>query len=246
MKKRKLNVAFIGGGLPTLIALGGYYAVCDEFQVDTYSGASMGATISASLAAGKSAVEILEFLIDNAFLFSLPIVGKEIMRKKIGYFLGNVKFKDLPQRCIVSVTPLRKGFPQIITQENAGEVSATDIIVASCSVPGLYLPSIFSYGNEYVSESSLIFDGGLTLNPPLNPEAKNVTFSYENPSSLKKNSWNKRARFPQNLKTDLLFNPYTEQFGLLGGGNAVCAAFEFGRQEMEKQKSEFLQAVKEI
>lgn len=215
-------------------------------RTDTYSAASMGSFIVVSLAAGKRVMEILNFLADNALLFSMPIVGKKIMRQKIGCFLGDVKFKNLPRECFISVTPLSKYFPKVITQENAGEMPVADIVVASCSVPGLYLPSIFIRGNQYYCKSSLIFDGGLTLNPPLNPEAKNVTFSYENPSSLKENPWNKRARFPQNEKTDLLFNPYTEQFGLLGGRISVLKAFEFGYREMEKQKHDFLRRLEEI
>lgn len=248
MEERKLNVAVVGGGLSTLVAFGGYAAVHNEIRkkTDTYSGASLGSLIVVSLSAGKSVMEILNFLADNALLFSMPIVGKEIMRKKIRGFLGNVKFKNLPKECFVSVTPVSKYFPNVITQENAGEMTVSDIIVASCSVPWLYLPTVFSRGNQYYCKISWIFEGGLTLNPPLNPEAKNVTFSYENPSSLKENSWNKRARFPQNRKTDLLFNPYTEKFGMLGGRISVLKAFEFGYRKMEQQKNDFLRKLEEI
>ena len=151
MERRKLNVAIVGGGLSTLIAFGGYAAVHNEIskKTDTYSAASMGSLIVVSLSLGKSIMEILDFLADNALLFSTPIVGKEIMRKKIKCFLGDVKFKNLPKECFISVTPVSKYFPNIMTQENAGEMPVADIIVASCSVPGLYLPSIFSRGNQY-------------------------------------------------------------------------------------------------
>lgn len=34
MERRKLNVAVVGGGLPTLIAFGGYAAVHNEIRKD--------------------------------------------------------------------------------------------------------------------------------------------------------------------------------------------------------------------
>lgn len=241
--RKKLNVAVVGGGLCTLIPLGGYSVIWMIMEPDSYSGDSMGAIVIISLAIGKTPLEIERFLAKNALSFCLPVIGKEIMRSKLDEFWNGIKFADLPVECNVSIalTPpkefMRTIIPYVVTRENAGERKAADIAVDSSTVPGLYLPNqLIVDGKKY-----LALDGGLALNPPLIPDAKNILFSYENPSSLKENSWNKRARFPQNEKADLLFNPYTEQFGMLGGAKKVCDAFEFGRQAMQKEKTQFLE-----
>ena len=162
--------------------------------------------------------------------------------------MGDVKFKDLPIECFVSIALSSSGkfwkevTPMIITRENAREWTVGDVIAMSSSVPILYpSSSLIIDGQKWK-----VFDGGLAINPPLNADAKNVLFSYENPSSLKENSWNKRARFPQNDKADLLFHPYTEEFRMLGGGRSVYNAFEFGKQEMLKQKEAFLEKLSNI
>ena len=204
MLQRQFNIAFIGGGLPTLIALGGYSVVYNEIKPISYSGDSMGATVVVSLAVGKTPLEICDFLAKNALRFCIPVLGKEIMRKKVNEFLGDVKFKDLPIECFVSIALSSSGkfwkevTPMIITRENAREWTVGDVIAMSSSVPILYpSSSLIIDGQKWK-----VFDGGLAINPPLNADAKNVLFSYENPSSLKENSWNKRARFPQNEKAE--------------------------------------------
>lgn len=231
----KLNAAFIGGGLPTAIALGGYSVVCDEFNFDSYSGDSIGALVAVSLSAGKSVVEIKELLEKNAMYYCIPYFGKAIIKRSVNRFLGNMKFKDLPVECYVSVAPLRSDFPRVITRENAEEMTVGKVVAASAAVPLLYLPSLLKINGR----RSLVFDGGLVLNPPLKPNAKNVLFSYNNDSSMKPSVWNVKARWPQEEAADLLFNPYTYEFGLFGTAGDVRDAFAFGKKCMEEQKSSF-------
>ncbi len=236
MEKIKINLAMIGGGLATLIALGGYHVVYGILQVDTYSGASLGALIIVCLAAGKTPIEVMQFLAKNSPLFCIPFIGTRIMRKKVNEFLGNMKFKDLPKECFVSITPKRKDFPNVITRENAGDMTVGEVVAASASVPGLYLPAILKIDGK----KSKVYDGGLTFNPPLNPDAKNALFSYENDSSLKANSWNKKARWPQKAKATAVFHPYNAKFGMLGGPRKVREAFAFGASAMAKESEQFL------
>lgn len=239
-----VNVAFIGGGLPTLIALGGYSVVCNEINPISYSGDSMGATVVISLAVGKTPVEIRDFLAKNAAWFCIPRLGKEIMRREVNEFLGNLKFKDLPIDCFISIAlskscRLKKVFPMIINRRNAGELTVGEVIAMSSSVPFLYAPSSLTIDGKKWK----VYDGGLAINPPLNPNVKNALFSYENPASRKPNSWNKNARWPQEEKATAIFHPYTEKFKMLGGPKDVYAAFEFGKVAMQSEKEKFLKTL---
>lgn len=223
----KKNAAFAGGGLSSVVGLGGYSKMCEVTKFASFSGASIGAVIAACLAAGKTPESIRNFLADNVEGFCAFILGRKRIEMKTDEFLRRMLFKDLPQRCIVSVTPLRKGFPQIITQENAGNLTVGQVVALSAALPGLFLPGYVKLNGK----SAFIVDGGLTANPLLKEEDFNVIFSFKRTDKESHMPWNQKAA-RQERRAEILFKPYT-QYGILGKHDDVYAVFEEGKKAME-------------
>ena len=217
------NAAFVGGGLSSVAGLGAYSKVRKSIGFSSFSGASIGALIAICLSAGKTPEEIRDFLADNVEGFCQFIKGNFLIRKKVDEFLENRLFCDLPKRCIVSITPLRKNFPKVITRENSGNLTCGKVAALSATLPGLFLPGVVKLNGKV----SLVLDGGITFNPPLNPKSKNVIFAFKRNEKVSKLPWNVRQR-KQEQKADLLFKVYT-QYGTLGKRNDVYAVYEEGR-----------------
>lgn len=218
-----INAAFVGGGLSSVAGLGAYSKVWESIRFSSFSGASIGALIAICLSAGKTPEEIRDFLADNIEGFCKFIKGNFLIQQKVDEFLGNRLFCDLPTRCIVSITPLRKNFPKIITRENSGNLTCGKVVALSATLPGLFLPGMVKYNGKI----ALVFDGGLVLNPPLNLESENAIFTFKRNDKVSKLPWDVRQR-RQEEKADLLFKVYT-QYGTLGKRNDVYAVYEEGR-----------------
>lgn len=217
------NAAFVGGGLSSVAGLGTFSKIQEKVEFDSFSGASIGALIAICLSAGKTPEEIRDFLVDNVEGFCQFIKGNFLIHKKVDEFLGNRLFRDLPTYCIVSITPLRKNFPKVITRENSGNLTCGKVAALSATLPGLFLPGMVKYNGKV----ALVLDGGLTLNPPLNLESENVIFAFKRNDKVSKLPWNVRQR-KQEEKADLLFKVST-QYGTLGKRNDVYAVYEEGR-----------------
>lgn len=224
---KKINAAFVGGGLCSVIGLG-QYSLLEEKQLChciSFSGASIGSVIAICLAAGKSPKGIRSFLADNVQDFCIPILGNKKIEKKVNEYLGNILYQDLPMECIVSVTPLRRDVPCVITRENSGRLTAGEVAAFSSALPGLFLPRFAKLGGKY----TFVVDGGFLYNPPLNENAdKNLVFSFRRKNSSCKFWWNRRA-IVQQSKADLLLNPLT-RYGTLGERIDVFEAYEDGRK----------------
>lgn len=218
-----LNAAFAGGGLSSVAGLGAYSKVREMIVFHYFSGASIGALIAICLAAGKEPEEIRDFLADNVEGFCQLIRGNFLIHSKVDEFLGNQLFCDLPTRCMVSITPLRKDFPNIITQANSGNLTCGKVAALSATLPGLFLPGIVKLDGKI----ALILDGGILFNPPLNPESENAIFTFKRNDKVSRLPWDVRQR-QQEKKADLLFKVDT-QYGTLGKRNDVYAVYEEGR-----------------
>lgn len=231
------NAAFSGGGVSSVVGLGMYFQMARKTDFELFSGASIGSVIAACLAAGKSPKEIREFLAHNVKGFCAPILGRIRIHKKVDEFLGNMLFKDLPKECIVSITPLRRNFPKVITRENAENLSVGEVVALSSALPGLFLPGLVKLEDKY----AIVLDGGITANPPLKEGVLNVCFSYRRLKQKdSKAPWNKRKR-RQEESANILFKPYTKT-GTTGENVDVYTAFLEGSLAMQRElpKYEFL------
>lgn len=225
---KRMNAAFVGGGLCSVIGLG-EYSLLEEKEIchfTSFSGASIGSVIAICLAAGKSPKGIRNFLADNVEAFCVPVLGNKRIQKKVNEYLGYVLYQDLPMECTVSVTPvLRRAVPCIITRENSGRLTAGEVAAFSSALPGLFLPRFAKLGGKY----AFIIDGGFLYNPPLNEEAEeNFVFSYRRNNEVPKFSWGKR-RAEQEKKADVLFNPLTT-YGTRGKKEDIFMVYEEGRR----------------
>ena len=209
-----MNAAFTGGGVSSVVGLGAFARLNydRELTINSFSGTSIGAVIAVCLAAGKDVYQLLRFLKNNVEDFCKPITGKGTIETRLDEFLDGIRFCDLPKECIVSITPLSRGAPRIVTRENAGELTVARVATLSATFIPLFLPSVETIGGKKM----IVLDGGLSENPPLKENDFNYLFTFlrkgkEETSQLKQMSEEK----PTETKTT-------------GKSSDVVAAFEEG------------------
>lgn len=217
------NAAFSGGGVSSVVGLGGYSLMAKETEFQSFSGASIGSIIAACLAAGKTPEEIREFLEDNVEEFCVPILGRKRIQKKVDKFLGELFFRDLPKECFVSITPLRSNIPTIITRDNCENLTVGEVVAMSAALPGLFLPGILKLKGRY----SFVVDGGLTVNPPLNEKSLNVIFSFK-----RAQNFGSKKKKLQEKKAHILFKPFTRT-KTRGTRQEINVAFLEGQEAMK-------------
>ncbi len=220
--KKEINAAFVGGGLCSVIGLGSYSIMKEKYDFTSFSGASIGSVIAISLAAGKSPEEVRDFLAENVEPFCVPILGRKRIQNKVNAFLGNILYRNLPMECIVSITPLRKDFPILITRENSEDLTVGEVAALSSALPGLFLPGFVKMEGKY----SFVLDGGILFNPPLKETVENFLFSYKRNDNPPKYSWGKR-KLVQEQKADYLLKPMTN-YGTRGKKEDVFSVFKEG------------------
>ena len=81
-----MNAAFVGGGLCSVIGLWEYSIVKEKYDFTSFTGASIGAVISVSLASKKSPEEIRDFLADNVEDFCKFIVGNWWIKRRVNKY----------------------------------------------------------------------------------------------------------------------------------------------------------------
>lgn len=222
------NAAFSGGGLSSVVGLGAYSEMKKTTTFDSFSGASIGSVIAATLAAGKTPEQVRDFLAENVEGFCAFILGRKRIERKTNEFLGNLLFRNLPKECIVSITPLRSSLPKLITRENAEDLTVGKVVALSSALPGLFLPGIV----KLEGKRTLVLDGGLTANPPLKENALNVVFSFKRSDKVSKKPWNvKKAQ--QEAKANILIKPMTH-YGTLGKHDDVFSVFEEGQKAVQR------------
>lgn len=215
-----MNAAFVGGGVSAIVGLGAYTRLVEdgERRFSTFSGTSIGSIIATLLAAEKSGREILHFFEENVTLFCLPIIGRYLIERKVNQFLNGIRFCDLPNECEVAITPLRKKVPQIITKENAKDLTAARVVAMSSTYVPIFLPCL----ERITGKWTFVIDGGVCIDPPLREDIRNVVFSFE-----RENEKNIGARKTGEEGADMLVKIHTKT-GLIGSKKDVFKAFEEG------------------
>ncbi len=218
-----VNAAFTGGGVTTVGLLGALSKVKMEFK--GYSGASIGGLNAICLAAEKTPEEVRDFLADNVEEFCKAVKGNFSIQKKVDEFLNYQLFSDLPKECLVSITPLRPNFPNLITRENSEGLTCGKVAALTATLPGLFLPGFVKLNGK----RSLVLDGGITFNPPLTVSGVNVLFTFEREGKKPSNMpWEVRKR-EQEEQADHIVKIYT-QYGTLGKREDVLAVYEEGKE----------------
>ena len=225
---KKYNAAFSGGGLSSVVGLGAYCEMKKVVTFDSFSGASIGSVIAASLAAGKTPEQIRDFLAENIEGFCAFILGRKRIERETNNFLGNILFKDLPKKCLVSITPLCSSLSKLITQENAEDLTVGEVVALSSALPGLFLPGIVKLQGKH----ALVLDGGLTSNPPLKAGVPNVVFSFQREGKKQFHTpWNIKKALLES-KADILVKPVTH-YRTLGKHDDVYAVFQEGQKAVQ-------------
>ena len=219
----KFNAAFVGGGVCSVIGLGAYSVMKQKYKFTSFSGASIGSIVAISLAAGKTPEDIRDFLANNVEPFCVPILGRFRIKQRVNEFLGNMLYRDLPNECIVSITPLRKNFSKLITRKDSENLTVGEVAALSSALPILFLPGFVKLKRKY----SIVVDGGILFNPPLNEKTKNFLFSFKRHNRPPKYYWGKR-KLAQEKKADfLLIAPTT--FGTRGKRQDVLTVYDDGK-----------------
>ena len=166
-----------------------------------------------------------DFLADNVEEFCKAVKGNFSIQKKVDEFLNYQLFSDLPKECLVSITPLRPNFPNLITRENSEGLTCGKVAALTATLPGLFLPGFVKLNGK----RSLVLDGGITFNPPLTVSGVNVLFTFEREGKKPSNMpWEVRKR-EQEEQADHIVKIYT-QYGTLGKREDVLAVYEEGKE----------------
>ena len=225
---KKYNAAFSGGGLSSVVGLGAYFEIKKTISFDSFSGASIGSIIAASLAAGKTPEQIRDFLSEHIEAFCTFILGRKLIERETNKFLGNILFRDLPKECLVSITPLRSCLPKLITQENSEDLTVGEVVALSSALPGLFLPGVV----KLEGKRAFVLDGGFTANPPLKVGVQNVLFSFQREGKKQSHTpWNIKKAI-QESKADILIKPVT-RYGTLGKRDDVYDVFQEGQKAVQ-------------
>ncbi len=177
---------FEGGGARGPALVGGVAAI--EKQNITFravAGTSAGAIVASLLAAGYSATELLNMMLDKDFkdfkdpVSRIPILRHLIAWQQMGFYKGDEfyrwirekislkvtgrrnsspTFKDLPLPLAVIATDLYHKKEIVFSRNNFPELPVADAVRMSMSIPYFFRPVKFG--------SSLTVDGGLASNFP--------------------------------------------------------------------------------
>jgi len=165
----KIGLVLGGGGVRGLAHIG----VLKELErlgvrPSVIAGCSMGSIIGAFYAAGKSALEIEEFVLQlklySFFELSVSRLGIEKpkkLEKAIEGFVGVTRFEDLGIPLYVNATNISKGQEEVFSE---GDIMKA--IRASISVPGVFAP-VSIEGDYYI-------DGGIMNLSPVTALPKNT------------------------------------------------------------------------
>lgn len=160
-KKENIGIALSGGGAKGFAHIGVLKALNEHgIDPDLLSGTSMGSLVGVLYAAGKTPDEIQELVKSAPVLKMVKLAwGKSGMfqmspiRKILESEVGEDNFNSLQKPFYLSVSNINEGKAEVFHQ---GELF--DIVIASCSVPVLFMPQVIN-NVTYV-------DGGLYDNLP--------------------------------------------------------------------------------
>ncbi|MFO7923713.1 MAG: patatin-like phospholipase family protein [Bacteroidales bacterium] len=248
-KKYKTGLVLSGGAARGLAHLGVIKALYEkDIKPDVISGTSAGSIAGAFLADGYDPEELLEIFMEKKIyeflslsfgkMGLLKIQGiKEVLQKN----LKAKKFEDLNIPLYVAVTNMNSGETEYF---NEGDL--IDIVIASSSIPVLFIPSTMN-GSVYA-------DGGILDNLPVRPirdkceKVIGVNVNYTGPED-KINSMMKIAERSFHLsigaritelakECDLFIEPEElKKYGLLDVGEGR-KMFEIGYKKAKKMLEE--------
>jgi len=177
---------FEGGGARGSALVGGVAAI--EKQNITFqavAGTSAGAIVASLIAAGYSASELLNMMLDKDFkdfkdpVSHIPVLRHWIAWQQMGFYKGDEfhrwirekislkvtgrrngspTFKDLPIPLNVIATDLYNKKEMVFNKNNFSDLPVADAVRMSMSIPYFFRPVKFG--------SSLVVDGGLASNFP--------------------------------------------------------------------------------
>lgn len=162
-KQYELGLALSGGGLKGFAHAGALQAMKERgLKPDIISGTSAGAIVAVLYSAGLSPIEICEFFEDKSFTnftaLTLPVSGifnptkfREMFAERV---LPYKNLEDLPIPVRILATDLDHGRSVVFSTGSIAER-----VMASCSVPVIFVPQVID-GVNYV-------DGGVFLNFPV-------------------------------------------------------------------------------
>jgi NTE family protein len=183
---RAVYGVFEGGGARGPALVGGVAAL--EKQNITFravAGTSAGAIVASLVAAGYSASELLNMMLDKDFqdfkdpVSRIPVLRHLIAWQQMGFYKGDEfyrwirekislkitgkrncspSFKDLPIPLTVIATDLHNKREIVFSKNNSPELPVADAVRMSMSIPYFFRPVRFG--------SSLVVDGGLISNFP--------------------------------------------------------------------------------
>jgi NTE family protein len=140
---KKLGLVLGGGGIRGMAHIG-VLKIIDELGIkfDAISGCSIGSMIGALYAAGKSALEIEEYVLEHSLLdvfdlsFSkLGIKKTKKLEETIEEFTGVTTFEELKMPLYINASSISTGKERVFHQ---GDLFTA--IRASIAVPGLFAP----------------------------------------------------------------------------------------------------------
>ena len=151
-----------GGGSHAFAHLGVLKAFEEEgVQFDAVSGCSSGAIVGAFYATGKPILEIYDLLSSIKILKLLRLnksrdglFNLDVIQNELKLALETDYFSDLKKKLIVNATDLTEGTTKYFSED----YSLTDAILASCSLPLIFVP-------KQIRQSYYI-DGGYLNNLP--------------------------------------------------------------------------------
>ena len=184
MNKYFKILAIDGGGFRGVYSAHLLKRIEDEFTVDwrkdfdLLAGTSTGSIITACLALGKSAGEVLEMyakhgadIFHRSFGPRMGIVTSKYsnssLQNVLNNFFGNSKLGDIETPLIVPATDIGNGCVHVFKSSYHNEffrdkdVRVADAVLASCSAPAYFPPMLLSGKKKY-----LLADGGLWANSP--------------------------------------------------------------------------------
>ncbi len=161
-KVKKFGLALGGGGARGFSHIGALKAFEEHnIKFDYIAGTSVGAIIGASLAAGKTADELLKLALSlrerDIRTNFVPLTPSKTdgIEKILIENLGDIEFSDLKIPFCAVVVDIKTGTELHITKGNLAKA-----VAGSCAVPGIFSPVEFG--------EHLLFDGGLINTIPAN------------------------------------------------------------------------------
>jgi NTE family protein len=162
--KKKIGIALSGGGMRGIAHIGVLQALIEhDIYPSVVSGTSAGSIIGAMYAAGKTPLEMMDFVKKSSLFKVLKpgfpfngLTSHAYLKEMLAKYIDDDSFEKLELPLYIVVTNLNSGKEEWI---HTGDL--LDVVIASCSIPLIFKPVNIN-GKLYV-------DGGVMNNLPATP-----------------------------------------------------------------------------